>query len=340
MNEIIHLCLVSRQAMPNIIPALLYNPQKVVLITTKEEINTAKNISKVLHKYNIDCDLHNDLVSAYDLNSVSNAINKIIELNKGEILTLNLTGGTKLMAIAAYELFRNHDMNIIYCDTYDESIIHFKKGKFEVEKYNGIRISVENYLIAYGFKPNNAQNKSKRFESIGLIKFISNNLNEYTKFSNAIRNSSNNYPQNFKLIRNKEEIILRYKQIQIFKSKKGNYQYLIGYWLEDLIFYLIRSKFPNIDIEKNYNILSKSDSPNEIDIIFTKNGKLYLISCKTGKFNKMHLFELEGLRNLAGGTFGKAYLVTISNVSKPIQERANEMNIKALNIFDFMKEVF
>lgn len=346
MNNLIHICLVSKQAMPNIIPAILYKPEKVILLTTKEEYKTAENILMVLIKYDLECEIFKDFVSAYDLNSVSDAINKIVNLYSEKELTLNITGGTKLMAIAAYEIFRNHKLNIIYCDTFDENIIYFKNGKIVKEKYSNIKISVVDYLRAYGFKPNLAQNKSKKFENIELINFIKNHLKEFIKFSNSIRfkagtkkNRTSKSPLDFELIRNGKEVTVTYKQTQIFKSKISNYQYLIGFWLEDYIYNFIKSNFQPIEIEKSYHILSKSDSPNEVDVIFSKNGKLYLISCKTGKFNKLDLFELEGLRNLAGGTFGKAYLVTSSNVSKSIKMRANEMNIKTLDIEDFMKEI-
>jgi hypothetical protein len=333
--------------MPNIIPAILYKPEKVILLTTKEEYKTAENISMVLNKYDLGCEIFKDYVSAYDLNSVSDAINKIVNMYSEKELNLNITGGTKLMAIAAYEIFRYHKLNIMYCDTFDENIIYFKNGEIVKEKYSNVKISVVDYLRAYGFKPNLAQNKSKKFESTNLLNFIKTHLIEYIKFSKSIRfrNGSkksrmNNSPKDFELIKKDKEISVTYKQTEIFKSSNSNYQYLIGFWLEDFIYNFIKSNIPNIEIEKNYYILSKSDSPNEIDVIFSKNGKLYLISCKTGEFNKLDLFELEGLRNLAGGTFGKAYLVTLSNVSKSIQMRANEMYIKTLNIEEFMKEIF
>jgi hypothetical protein len=44
----IMVCLISRQIMQNLLPILQYNPQQVVLITTKEEDDSRKHLETVL----------------------------------------------------------------------------------------------------------------------------------------------------------------------------------------------------------------------------------------------------------------------------------------------------
>lgn len=335
--------------MPNIIPAVLYNPDKVILLATQQEKRTAEDISNVLNKNNINCEIYKEFVSAYDLNSVSNALSNILNLYTESELTLNITGGTKLMAIAAYELFRKHNMNIIYCDTFDENIIHFKNGKIIFEKYTNLKISVEDYLNAYGFKVDKSQNKTKPFENKELIYFIKDHLNEFIEFSTGLRlvipDNENQFVRSindFEFERRNSKMFLSYKNREIFQSDYTNFNYLVGFWLEDFVYDFIKTKFPNEDIQKSFNILSRSNSANEVDIIFSKNGKLYLISCKTGKYDKKDLFELEGLRNLAGGTFSKAFKVIIKNDKTfiNISKRAKEMDIKLLTVKDFKNEEF
>lgn len=349
MNNLFHICLVSKQAMPNIIPAILYKPEKVILLTTKEEYKTAENISIVLSKYEVECEIFKDFVSAYDLNSVSDSISKILNIYSNKILTLNITGGTKLMAIAAYEIFRNQNLNIIYCDTFDDNIIHFKNGEIISEKYSNLKISVEDYLNAYGFKEDESQNKTKSFRNIELINFIKDHFDEFIEFSTAVRlvipENENQFVRSigdFEFERRNNKMFLSYQNREIFQSEYTNFNYLVGLWLEDFVYDYLKTKFPDEDIRKSFNILSTSDSANEVDIIFSKKGKLYLVSCKTGKYDKKDLFELEGLRNLAGGTFSKAYKVIIKNdkLSENISKRAKEMNIKLLTVHEFKNEEF
>ncbi len=337
-NNTILISLVSKQSMPVIIPALYLKPDKVILITTHEEKHTAKNIINVLNNNKISCELSGNTVRAYDYKSTESEINRLISSNPKKILLLNTTGGTKIMAIAAYESFRKANLETIYCDTNDNKIFFMEFGKIRSENFN-VKVSVKDYLSSCGFNCISSRDKLSRMnENIPLLNFISDNLEQFLnfhdylkqKFKNKIKSKSIIY-SDFEFDTSESKYILYYKNREIFTSDIKNINYIKGFWLEDYVFMKLKEKSPD-DIVVGANVRSGMNNLNEIDILLTKNGRLHLISCKAGNADKQDLFELDGLRDLAGGTFGIASKVTIKKMNRSFINRARELKINLINI--------
>ncbi|MGB9665536.1 MAG: hypothetical protein ACPL25_11560, partial [Ignavibacteria bacterium] len=65
-----------------------------------------------------------------------------------------------------------------------------------------------------------------------------------------------------------------------------------------------------------------------------------LYSCKSGKRdNQYDLFQIETLRNITSGTFGKGFFVTPNQQSISFLQRAKELNIRVVNIFKDRSEL-
>jgi len=99
-------CLVSRQAMANVLPVLMYKPAKVMFFATPEEKRTANNLEKLFKEKRITVFRKDDL-NAYDYISFKSMIKEQLNKITDSDVCLNVTGGTKLMALAAYEAFNS-----------------------------------------------------------------------------------------------------------------------------------------------------------------------------------------------------------------------------------------
>ena len=119
-----HVCLVSGQAAPNLLPLLdaAIKPKRVELIVTPEMKKRAEYLEKIIRPKGIAVTLH-ELDSAADYDSIQELLLTVIGdyEDLGEI-ALNVTGGTKWMAIAAQEVFRSNDMPVFYVDIGDGSL--------------------------------------------------------------------------------------------------------------------------------------------------------------------------------------------------------------------------
>ena len=150
----IHVCLVSDQAAPNLLPILdsEFKPQKAVfVVSTKDEIKEKANSLKLAFKQNdIDVDIL-ELSDEFDFQSMETELFDLLSSYENENIALNVTGGTKLMAIAAQNVFSGVKP-IFYINTNKEEIIFISKENdkhIPVQKLN-TKTLINTYLSSYG----------------------------------------------------------------------------------------------------------------------------------------------------------------------------------------------
>ncbi|MFN4110763.1 MAG: Card1-like endonuclease domain-containing protein [Ignavibacteria bacterium] len=329
-------CLVSRQTMPNVLPVLMYKPEKVVLFETPEESQSAENLYHLFKNKNIQVERVRKL-NAYDFGNLKQIIRDYLE--KENNVALNITGGTKLMALAAYEAFKQSSKQIFYCDTEHKQIIHI----FPDYNYEKLvtSLSIEEYLESYGYKIISKKDDSDAKLYFQLFDFINNNnlLRSFIKFFSQIRKqiqfsnpkfSYHSPDKQFSFIKEYDKYIIRYKNSNQIVINSSNFK--IGDWLEYYVYYQVKKKYnliPYLNVK-----IQNNNVENEIDLLFIKDYKLYLISCKSGRSNNQYdLYQLETLRTVTSGTFGKGVFITANKNSNPFLKRASELKIKVLNIF-------
>lgn len=330
-------CLVSRQAMANVLPVFMYRPSNVVLFTTPEEKHCADNLERLFKSKNFNV-LRKDNLNAYDYIAFKGVVkNELIKFQ--EEVCLNVTGGTKLMALAAYEAFAEKDKTIIYCNTENNEIIYlFPQLKTEPLRLN---LSIENYLNAYGYELLETKSRDVKENYFELFSFLHdhNLIKMFTVFLDNYRSQSA-ADSNIKTFNDRKDKIFSIQKtvsavLLFVKDKKYKFtddRFLKGEWLEYFVQWSLKKQ--NITPEVGVKIKSSSDVENEVDIMFIKNYQLNLISCKSGRRNDPNkdIYEIETLRNIAGGTFGKAFLVTAAPLTERMLKRAEDLKVKTFTI--------
>lgn len=335
MNTIFSL--VSHQAMANVLPVLMFQPKSVVLFTTPEEKRCADNLEKLFKSKEIKIK-RNDGLNAYDYINFKDSVKSELERTEGEAI-LNVTGGTKLMALAAYEAFAEKDKKIIYCDTENKQIIHlFPQLSTEPLTLN---LSIKDYLISYGYQIVSTRTEGLNENHKRLFKLLIEKqlFTKFAEFLDKFRSEAAEN-KNLKTYNDKKGgiftiqktpsnfILFVYKEQYRFDDDK----FLKGDWLEYLMLYHLENL--GINSELGVKVSSAGKVENEIDLMFIKDYQLYLISCKSGRKNDPNkdIYEIETLRNVAGGTFGKAFLFTTKTLTERIRQRAKELNIQLINL--------
>jgi hypothetical protein len=340
-------CLVSRQAMANVLPVFMYQPQNVFLLSTPEEINCARHLQSLFMKKGIKVFLYDD-ISAYDDIDLNTKLELIFSSFEKDIF-LNVTGGTKPMALAAYEYFRKNNKPVFYCNTEHLGIIHLLPlRKIENLKTN---ITIENYLAAYGYKIEEEKSARLDFAYETLFAEIEKDqlLDEFIKFTDSVRKALdkesyqtvNSIKKNFSFQKTPANFVLALPNVKPpLKYKFGAKEFLFGDWLEYYVYWKFKSLNPD-EMKIGVKIVSDNQIRNEIDLIILKNYKLYLISCKSGKAENAALYELETLRAITSGTFGKGVAVLSSTPSENIIQRAKELSITlVLNVNKITDTIF
>jgi hypothetical protein len=143
------LALVGDQPMPNIIAALQHPPQCLELLVTGEEYEQiALNIERVLRDKLGKVHCHQIEVKPYEINDVRARCEELVR-KYGQDIIFNITGGTKTMSNAAYEVALRHDIPTLYVETGNDQIIHLIPSARPSERFRIKVLKVDDYLRAH-----------------------------------------------------------------------------------------------------------------------------------------------------------------------------------------------
>ncbi len=112
------IALVGEQPLSNLLPIRHISPQKVMLLYTTLTEAQAKRLQKILGKQHTVQILE---VNPYDVVQAQGVLTSSIGSSGDEQLIFNITGGTKTMMIAAYEVARQHSAEMVYLQTEGKS---------------------------------------------------------------------------------------------------------------------------------------------------------------------------------------------------------------------------
>lgn len=302
----IHVCLVSEQTVPNIMGIWHFRPDDLLFVSTEkmESNKTVEHILQTLSYIGMDFkDRYQKIVVKEDsLLDCKKKLDEWIAGKESAEFTVNLTGGTKIMSIAAYEYFKDYgsSMGYIPIGRNDFITIFPKKTKNAIDQIS-LRLSVHAYLTAYGLKVINlkrlASNHAEALSRKKLSEWIIKNYHEVKplleRFSEKLRKHRDD-KDGYLLTtsyspRTNQEIELL-ANIGFAKDKDGYTKqlsqseiiYLTGGWLEELCYNeLLQFKGSGIDDIVIGVIAEKQGNKNEFDVMFTKDNALYTIECKS-----------------------------------------------------------
>jgi len=108
------IALVGEQTLPNYLPILHYQPSDVVLVYTTRTQPHYERLKVVLQR---DVNVRGLAVHPYDISSITSLLNEELAklaLSASRTLVFNLTGGTKTMLLAAYQIAQQRETPILY----------------------------------------------------------------------------------------------------------------------------------------------------------------------------------------------------------------------------------
>ena len=304
--------LVSEQTIPNILIASHYKPDILWFISTEksERERRTECIENTLRLKGLlppTQDVEKIIVDQDSLTDCAQKIKSLIGKIDSEVeYILNMTGGNKVMAIAAYETFKasGQKINIGYIPLGRNQFIQiFPENKPLIIVEIKERLYLEEYLCSYGFRIKNKAKLLKiksaspsnrgathwlmnNYEQIkGVLGFLYKNLKDNRKGENYQLSATFDRD----LVSIEREMLNKHgfdiKDRSINKDmKKDEIVYLTGGWFEEFMFNEIYSLVQEgilDDVLPGIEIESLSKVPNELDIAFIKENVFYYLECKT-----------------------------------------------------------
>ena len=310
-----HVCLISAQATPNLLPVLdeAWRPQRVVLAKTAPMASRADAIAKLIKTRcpGVAVEML-DVPSAYDYASLEGMFLDFLAKNDKHDIALNVTGGTKLMAIAAQDVFRSNGKTVFYVNVENDRLLELGKKGEENQLVAGLK--VHEMLAVHGHEiptPKNPQIKAdQRDLAARLIDHVAsdgwalgaiNSMAMQAKHRNTLEIQLSRADIDSKSISNLLDL---FAQAHVLKVLEHSVQFkdeacrafVNGGWLEMHVFQTLqdlRGRHKSIsDVASNVVIpfegtVGKVRNPdmNEIDVAFLSRNTLHLIECKTANLS-------------------------------------------------------
>lgn len=353
-----HLCLVSAQSTPNLIPVMdsEFAPRRVVLAVSPDMHARGEWLSTVMRRHKVLVETLK-IDDAYDFNSCWDIFSEWLTEQTTEV-ALNVTGGTKVMAMAAQDVFREMKNPIFYINVENDSVLRLDRGEQPFTLIS--KIKLREYLESHGYSVNNEANskpnipgkqrdfvKRLAYESdrlgvgLGQLNWLAQQAKDTLVSPELDANQLDSRALNelISMFSTAEWLIHKNNKLQ-FPSEAAR-KFVNGGWLEFLVYQELTQLAPEIGLA-DYAIglevtAADGKTKNELDVATLYKNTLHIIECKSANLNsngKMEessgaeaLYKLEALRDI-GGLRTKALLVDFrGGLRDTDKRRAAQMNL-------------
>jgi len=365
MNRPFHtqIMLVSDQAAANLLPALdtLLKPDKAVLLVSSKMTARADALEAVLREIAIKI-VRVVLPDEHDPEALEEVMLRVgTELGSGSV-TVNVTGGTKLMALTAQAIAQMAGWSAFYIDVDTDQIIWLDKSRPAQSLTQQLRL--RHYLRGYGFhladgierpQPNAAwkslvddliQNIGSLEDAIGQLNYLSQ---ESQKTLSQILSPRQNTSHNLDALLRKFEqarVLTRSGEKVVFASEEAR-RFANGAWIEHHVYHYVCQVTGVLGIRDkavNLQVTDANGQNNEMDVAFLARNRLFVIECKTSRMDNPDdskandaLYKLAENCRRIGGLGTRGMLASYRPLRPPEQRLAQALNIEVVTGRDLIR---
>jgi len=354
MTPKVHVLLVSAQAAPNLLPALdpAIKPTHVVLLTSSKMRHQGTALYSVLKESGITVQSV-ELPNEHDLAQIEEIVLAIASEHLSEDIAFNLTGGTKLMALAAQNVANTAGCRTFYVDVDTDEIIWLDRGDDNHKLTATLRL--KHYLQSYGFSISAKQHpanppsyqalqttlvrNARTFEkTLGELNFIAQTAEDRNSLHVLLDDKQLDSRSLEALIRHFEDAdVLTLEADRLAFANEDARFFCKGGWLEHHVFQTLNAVQARLDIRDKASNLVVEDRDgvrNELDVAFMARNRLFVIECKTARMDRAGstkandtLFKLSENCRRVGGLGSRGMLASFRKLNAPELKLARALNI-------------
>ncbi|MCH9698704.1 MAG: DUF1887 family protein, partial [Gammaproteobacteria bacterium] len=300
---------------------------------------------------------------AWDIEHIMTRIMELLEQLSESDIALNVSGGTRPMSIAAFQVFQMYQYPVFYIHPEDDRLIWLYPRDQESHQLAD-RVRLNQFLYAQGSKVISQGSTSVIPEHRELAHDL---LTSYKYFEKAVT-TLNWYVVNTVQLKSSPltadhqrwnpflDLLERLESLQmiridnqclVFRDNAAK-EFIAGSWLEHYVFaelMQIGQHIPEIqDSAQAITIehqLTGQAVQNELDVAFLCNNHFYVIECKTSLFDQQSgeqvgadvLYKLDSMKALFGGLNAQAMLISYKPVPQSVKHRAALFGIETCDAF-------
>lgn len=351
----IHVCLISAQDAPNLLPTLdpTLKPDEVVLLVSSKMQPAATALAGVLKELGVK--IHSvPIANEHDYSSIEQTLLDVAAAHEGHDILLNLTGGTKLMALVAQSVAGEAGWRSFYVDVDTDTIAWLDRES--PPQRLGEQLRLRHYLRSYGFElpesPTRPQISRAQREltqtliaQIGSLEAPITQLNWLAQQAEEQRRLISPMNQQQQDSRSLEALLrhftdagmLRVERDSLIFADEAARDFAKGGWLEHHVYDCVASATGPLKIrDKAINLtVSSRGVVNELDIALMARNRLFVIECKTARMDKPEapkandtLFKLAEVCRRVGGLGTRGMLASYRPLREPEKKLAQALNIE------------
>lgn len=329
-----HLCLVSAQATPNLTPVFdpAFRPKRVVLAVSRDMEKRARWLSEVLKSHGIGVDTL-PIPNPYDLHDCSDVLLSWLAMHENDEVSLNVTGGTKLMAMAAQEAFRTAGRPVFYVSAETDEVVFLDPALRNEKFVLSPKLRLRDYLKSHGFtleykpqKPNITANLrdladhlvssvSRWSGALGMLNALAAEAEKFRQLKTKLSTEQADSRSLDELLGEFAQAgVLQVNSSEVHFTDEAARTFAKGGWLEFHVYRMVADLAPQIgitDYAMNIGVLAPDGTTrNEIDCAFLHRNRLHVVECKAGNLavagntdgskGTDALYKLESLGKLGG----------------------------------------
>jgi hypothetical protein len=370
----VHIEIVTGQAMANLLPILAIQPDVVVLLTSDSMLSKQKVLEELIQQTPQLTHCKVQSVQGLPDSNIRLIQNFGLEIRMqleeqypGAEFVYDLTGGSKLMAVALASVFSDQRYSQLYLNTENNLLEYVEPHEKAAEQLNEL-INAKTYLAANGATWRHAlsekvewqqkvqQRKALTFSFATMLAKHTEDMQNFISQLNKAASLSTD--KNAKLVSPQQQIKFLPKSCRVLMNQIAEHElidwqqdddktlyfkstdainYLNGGWLEEY-FYLVAQQVALADSHCGVKIsdtsIKKTDSHNDLDGLCAYNNRLLLVECKTAKLGQdlqkdnNILYKIDSIASHIGGQFCTRLLLSALPVDH-VTKNNREVNVSA-----------
>ncbi len=351
--------LVSAQAAPNLLAAAdaELKPARAALVVSASMQPRADALAKVLTEMGIEVAQHR-LRDEHDPRAVSADLLDWFSSLAGEDVYLNLTGGTKVMALAALAVAEAADWHRFYIDVDTDHVVWLGRDAPPARKLNE-SVRLRHYLAAYGIdivgEPRRREpSEAQRAYVQDMLLYYERYLTALPTLNHALQRAEDGNALGVELTeaeadsRSLAELLdlaqrlgmaaLQGRRLRV--PDQAARDFLKGGWLEQHVFDAVAQLQGSVGVrDRAVNLQVRHGGVvNELDVAFLCRNRLHVIECKTGnpraddgaRANEA-LFKLAENARRLGGLATRGMFVSYRQLREPELRLARVLQIEVVH---------
>ena len=291
----------------------------------------------------------------HDFAGLESALLEVAAARAGQSIALNVTGGTKLMALAAQSVAQAAQWSVFYVDVDTDEVIWL--GKESHRRKLSEQLRLRQYLRGYGFElEGDIQRAQPPGRHTGLLQTLVtqvgslegplgqlNWLGQESKDRKTLQVRLTAQQMDSRgldaLLRHFEDAgVLGVKGDELTFASEADRAFAKGGWLEQYVFATVIAVAGTLSVRDkaaNLAVIDGEGVRNELDVAFMARNRLFVIECKTARMDKPEapkandtLFKLSEICRRVGGLGTRGMLASYRSLRDEEKRLAKALGIE------------